>query len=170
MFVAQVEYGDLSVEARGGTGDQRFFQLRADAVDCVARGEIVAAIEYHVGAGGQLQQAGFVRAFAQRDDAGFGVDCRQRVARGFSFGFSDRGGVVQKLALQIGEIDGIAVAYRQRPHAAGGEEQRRRTAQAARADNQRVSAQPFLLSFDADFGQQDVAAIAEELLVVHRSS
>ena len=50
--------------------------------------------------------------------------------------------------------------------AARREVQRRGAAQAARADEQRAPRPKPLLSFDPDLGKKDVAAVAEELLVV----
>jgi len=60
----------------------------------------------------------------------------------------------------------VGVGDGQFADSAGGEVERRRAAQPARADNECMgSAQP-LLPFDPNFVEQDVAAVAEELLVV----
>ena len=68
---------------------------------------------------------------------------------------------MQNLPLQIGQVDCVVVAQRQIAHPACGEEQRRRTAQPARPDNQRTCMQQFLLSFDTNVRQKNMAAIAQ---------
>ncbi len=55
------------------------------------------------------------------------------------------------------------------PDAGGGEELRGRRAESAGADDQRVGGGELLLRVEAELGQQDVAAVAEELRVVHGS-
>jgi hypothetical protein len=70
------------------------------------------------------------------------------------------------LPLQVGEIDLVGVGQRQPADSRRGEIEGRRAAEAAGADDQRARrAQPFL-PLDADLGEQDVPAVAEELLVV----
>ena len=71
------------------------------------------------------------------------------------------------LALQIGQIDAVAIADRQRADARGGKVQRRRRTQPAGADHQYMRIEQALLAFDADFRQQDVPAVAQQLFVVH---
>jgi hypothetical protein len=48
-----------------------------------------------------------------------------------------------------------------------GEIQRRRASQAARADDEGVRAAHALLPLDAELPEQDVATVAQELLIVH---
>jgi hypothetical protein len=76
---------------------------------------------------------------------------------------------MQDLALQIGEVNLIAVGEGNVAQAGGGEIEGGRRAQAAGTDNQRLGVDQALLSFDADLVEQDVAAIAKQLLVVHRA-
>jgi len=49
---------------------------------------------------------------------------------------------------------------------AGGEVERRGAAEAAGADDEHASVAQPLLALDPDFGEQDVPAVAKELLVV----
>jgi hypothetical protein len=73
---------------------------------------------------------------------------------------------VEDLALQVGEVDLVRIGEGEPADAARREVQGRRAAEAAGADDQRgCSAQP-LLALDPDLGKEDVAAVAEELLVV----
>ena len=74
---------------------------------------------------------------------------------------------MQDLALQIGEIDGIAIGERDVPGAPRGEVHGRRRAQAAGADHQCMCGQQPFLALDAELGQQDMPAIAQQLVVVH---
>jgi hypothetical protein len=61
----------------------------------------------------------------------------------------------------------VRVADRDPADAARGEVQRHRRTESAGADDQRVGEQPGLLAVDADLVEQDVAAVAEKLFVVH---
>ena len=74
---------------------------------------------------------------------------------------------VDDLALQIGEIDVVVVADRQLSDAGGSEIQRGRRAESSRTDDRAHARGEFLLSLDADLRQQDMPAVAQELVVVH---
>ena len=100
------------------------------------------------------------------NDRNFWIDRIKCRARGFSLRRADRLGAVEDLALQVGEVDFVRVRDRQAPKAGGGEVQRRRAAEAARADDEDARAPQPLLPLDTDLGEQDMAAVAEELLVV----
>ena len=102
----------------------------------------------------------------QGNDAHIGIQCRQRGARGFNFRRADRIGAVENLALQVGEVDLVRVGEGEFSDAAGGEVERRGATQAAGADDERVRRAQPLLALDAYFIEQDMAAVAEELLVV----
>ena len=79
---------------------------------------------------------------------------------------ADRIRPVEDLPLQVGEVDLVGICEGQPADAAGGEVERRRAAEAARADDERMGRAQPLLPFDADLVEQDVAAVAEKLLVV----
>ena len=55
--LARIEYGHLAVEADRRTGHQGFAELDAGAIDGMARGEVVAAVEDDVGQRDFLFQA-----------------------------------------------------------------------------------------------------------------
>jgi len=133
----------------------------------VARGEVVRAVENDIVFRDQLLDN--VIAFDARrdlDDFNLRVDGVESRACRFDFPRADRVGAIQDLALQVGEIDLVGVGQRQPADARRGEIEGRRAAEAAGADDQRgCRAQPFL-PLDADLGEQDVPAVAEELLVV----
>jgi len=133
----------------------------------VTRGEVVRAVENDIVFRDQLLDN--VIAFDARrdlDDFNLRVDGVESRACRFDFPRADRVGAIQDLALQVGEIDLVGVGQRQPADARRGEIEGRRAAEAAGADDQRgCRAQPFL-PLDADLGEQDVPAVAEELLVV----
>jgi len=98
-----------------------------------------------------------------------GIDGVERGLRRFDLDRANGLGAVEDLALQVGEINLVGVGDGQAPEARSGEVQRRRAAEAARADDQDSRAPQPLLPLDADLGEQDMAAVAEELLVVRSS-
>jgi hypothetical protein len=102
----------------------------------------------------------------ERHDLDVGVDRLQRGARGFDLYSADVLRAIEDLALQVGEVDLVGVGDGEPADAGRGEVERSRAAEAARANDQGVRRSQPLLSFDSDFGEKDVAAVAEELLVV----
>ena len=74
---------------------------------------------------------------------------------------------VADLALQVGGFNGVVVGDNQRADACGGKVGQGSRAQTAAADYQRGGVEQFLLSFNADFVEQDVAAVSQKLVVVH---
>src|SRR5476649_1732357 len=166
---ARVEHADLTVEADHGTRHQGLAVLDASAVDGVARGEVVGAVEHHVGRLHQRRQARVVGALDQRGDFDVGIDVQQRGARRFSFRYADTFRGVGDLALQIGQVDRVVVDQRDVADAGRRQVQRGRRTEAAGADDQRMPGQQFLLPFDADFVEQDVARVAQQLVIVHRA-
>jgi hypothetical protein len=81
---------------------------------------------------------------------------------------ADRIGAMQDLALQVGQVDRIAIGQHQRADAGGGEVVAGGRTEAAGADHQGARIDDVFLAFDADLRQQDVAAVAQQLFVVHR--
>jgi len=132
----------------------------------VARGEVVRAVENDIVFRDQLFDLIAFDARRDLDDFNLRVDGVESRACRFDFPSADRVGAIQDLALQVGEIDLVGVGQRQPADARRGEIEGRRAAEAAGADDQRgCRAQPFL-PLDADLGEQDMPAVAEELLVV----
>jgi hypothetical protein len=72
---------------------------------------------------------------------------------------------VNDLALQVGQVDVVVIAEREPPDAGRSEVERDRRAEPACADDEGMCGEQPLLAFDADLGQQDVAAVAQQLLV-----
>jgi hypothetical protein len=132
----------------------------------VARGEVVRAVEDDIAFRDQFFDLIAFDARRDLDNFNFRVDRVESRACRFDFPRADRIGAIEDLPLQVGEIDLVGVGQRQPADARCREVEGRRAAEAAGADDQRgCRAQPFL-PLDADLGEQDVPAVAEELLVV----
>ena len=69
-------------------------------------------------------------------------------------------GAVDDLPLQVAEVDDVEVDEAERADAGRGEIERRRRAEPARADAQHARRLQPPLPFLADFGQQQVTAVA----------
>ena len=86
--------------------------------------------------------------------------------RRFHFRRADGIRAIENLPLQVGEVDLVRIGDGELADAARGKVERRGTTQAAGADDKRVRRAQPLLPLDSYFVEQDVAAVAEELLVV----
>ena len=139
----------------------------AGPVDGVPGGEVVGAVEHHVGAGHQAVELGRTDTLADRGQFDLRIERRQRRQPGSRLVEADSTGVVQDLALQVGEIDRVAVDQCQPADARRSQVHRCGRAEPAGADDQRRGGADARLPFDADLLQQDVARIAQQLVVVH---
>ena len=86
--------------------------------------------------------------------------------RRFHFRRADGIRAIENLPLQVGEVYFVGIGDGQLADAACGKVKRRGTTEAAGADDERMRRAQPLLPFDPYFIEQDVAAVAEELLVV----
>jgi hypothetical protein len=98
--------------------------------------EVVRAVEHHVGLLRQTLELLAIDPLAQRDDVDLGIHRKQRRARGLDLGRADRIGPIEDLPLEIGEVDAVGVGEDEAADARRRKVQRRRTAQAADADDQ----------------------------------
>jgi len=148
---------------------KRLAMPHARAVHRMPGGEVVAAVEDHAAIRDCAIQVFLEELFLQRNYLNFGIESVQRLARLVYFRRADRACAVQDLALQVCEVDLVRIGDDQPAQTARREVQGRRAAEAAGADDQRgCPAQP-LLPLDPDLGKEDVAAVAEKLLVVQFS-
>jgi hypothetical protein len=133
----------------------------------VAGCEVVRAVEHHVGFAHNLRKVFGSEALLHGDYRDFRIHVRERKTRGVDLRFADGIGAVKDLALQVGEVDRVAVDEGQPADAGGGEVERGGAAEAARADDQRRGGAQLLLPLDTELGEEDVPAVAEKLLVVN---
>jgi hypothetical protein len=77
-----------------------------------------------------------------------------------NFWLADCSGTVNDLPLQVAEVYGVVIAQSESTDAACRKVQRRRRTQSPQPDNQGMASQQALLPLNADFIQQNVAAIA----------
>ena len=143
--------------------------LDAGAVQGMAGGEVVRAVEYDVGVQDEFRHGLAVEPLLQREDLDFGIDGAKRGASRIRLRRADRVAAVENLALQVGEIDLVAVGESDASDAACREIECGRAAQAAGADDQRARSAQLLLPLDPDFREEDVAAVTEKLLIVQFS-
>src|SRR5204862_6770214 len=131
------------------------------------RREVVGAVEHDVGTVDERAQLRLPNARRYALDAHVGIDGCQTRRSGVDFGAADIGRRKQGLPLQIGEIDVVGVAQRQRADACCGEEVRRRVAETADADDERVRRGELVLCVRTELRQQDMPAIPKKLGVIH---
>jgi len=78
--VREIVDADLSGETDRSAGHQRLAMMHAGAVDGVARGEVVAAVEDDVDGGNQRIERGARQPLLQGNDFDIRVDRGQRLA------------------------------------------------------------------------------------------
>ena len=93
----------------------------------------------------------------QRDERILGA---QLLGGYFGFGAAHIGGGVEHLPLEVALVHGIEIEQAQGAHAGGGQVLQHRAAQAAAAHYQHAGGLQALLARQADFGQQQVPAVA----------
>lgn len=105
-----VENRDLSVESDRGPGYQRFCAANAGSIDRVARCKVVAAVQDdRCGSDFSIEPLA-VQTRLQRDHIDVRIDQVKGIAARFDLRSPDRRGVVENLSLQVGQVNGIAIA------------------------------------------------------------
>ena len=104
-------------------------------------------------------------ARGKRVDADVGVECLQPGARRGHLLRSHRARVVQHLSLQVGGVHPVVVDDADAPDPGGGQVERRRRAESSCTDEQHRGLPEALLPCLSDLGQEDVPAVAPQLVV-----
>jgi hypothetical protein len=138
MRLARVVDRELPVEADGGPAHQRHAVLHAGAVDGVAGGKVVGAVQHHQGGGHQSVEQGSVGALQHRVDAHLGVDGVHGHLGRFGLGPAHPFQVVRNLPLQVGGVHHVVVDQGDVAHARTGQVQRHWRTQTASPDDQGV--------------------------------
>ena len=138
-------------------------------VDQVARREVVGAVHDHVPAVGEdaVDVLGG-DALLVRHDLDVGVERLERLLRRVGLPVAEPLGRVRDLALQIRGVDAIVVDDADPADAGGGEIEAGGAAEASGADQEDARLEQLQLTLDADFGNQEVAAVARALFRVER--
>jgi hypothetical protein len=142
--------------------------LHARAVHRVACGEVIRAVEHHIALRRELVQLLCFHACGHRHHVHIGIHRAQRARRGKDLLRTDRIGAIEDLALQVGEVDLVAIGEAQLADACCRQVERCGAAQTAGADDEDLGGTQLLLPLDADLVEEDVPAVSEELLVVYR--
>ena len=132
------------------------------------RREVVAAVDDDVrarGERGELVGPDPGRDRLHRDER---VDRGEPRLGGRDLRLADIRCRVEYLALEVGEVDAVRIADRQRPDTRRDEKLGDRRAEPAGTDHENMRGGEALLRFDAELREQDVPAVAEQLSVVHR--
>ena len=93
------------------------------------------------------------------------IDLVQRLARRLHFQAADIVGAVDDLPLQVGEVHGVEIDDPDGAHARRRQIEHQRRAQPARADAEHFRRLQPLLAFEVDLRQDQVAAVAQDLVV-----
>ena len=78
----------------------------------------------------------------------------------------DAVGVVNDLALQVGQVDGVEVRQMQLTDARRGQVQRNRRTETAEADDQHAAFFQSQLAVDVDVLQQNLPTVAQQFLII----
>lgn len=163
-------HGDLPFKTHSSAGNQRGTGGDSGAVDGLACGIVVGAVEDDVGGAHEFGQAGFVQLFSQGGNVARAVDGFQTTCHHLRFGLSDVGFGEGGLALEVGIVYGVVVGDDEFADARSGKIREGCRTQSAAADDEDAGGKDFFLPFDTDFVEKDVAAVTEQLVVVHDGS
>ena len=90
------------------------------------------------------------------------VEIEHALAGRFDLQLADAGGAVDHLALQVGVIHHVVIHQADAPDPGRRQVQRHRRAQPARADDQHRGGFELALPFQPDFGDEQVARVAQD--------
>lgn len=166
IVVSQVVHRDLTRETDGGTGNKRLAVFDTSTVDRMTCGKVVATIEHEIGLGYVFRQRLAGQFFNEGVYVHFGIQLPQHGFARFGLADPDTVGRVQDLALQVAQFNVVVICQGNVPHAGSGQVAGHRGAQATGTDNQYASSLELFLAFNAQFVEQDVAGVTQELLVV----
>ena len=153
----------LPVESQNAAIHQRLAQQIAGIVDQIPGGEVVSPVDHQIILPDDVHgvfriKPGFVQHHIDVGVVGFDV-----VVGRLHLGPAHIGGMVQHLALQVGQIHHIQIHDADRPHAGQRQIDGARRAQPAGADNQGAGLHQRPLPAGADIAHNDMPAIAFDL-------
>ena len=140
-------------------------EQHAGVVHQVPRAEVVAAVDDQIVGPEQIERVVAVQPDAMLVDRHVGVQLADGLARRLRLRHADALGIVEHLALQVRLVDHVVVHDAQPAHARRGQVEPRRRAQPAGADEQYLRLEQLRLARLADFGDQQMPAVAVPLRV-----
>src|SRR6266849_6191362 len=163
--IGHAEDGHLPFKAENRAVDIGLAEKDAGVVHQIARGKIVGAVDDDV-----VILEKFQRVFAGEfhlvsGDLNVGIEIREARAGSFRFWLADVAGAKGHLALEIGVVHDIEVHQADVADARGGEIEPKRRAESTGADEQHFGGFELELTVHADFGHDQVAAVAQDFFV-----
>ena len=158
----------LPLEAEDAAVSVGLSEDHARIVDEIPRREVVGAVEDDVIVAEDLErvlrgQRGLVAVDLERR-----IERREAVLRRGELRAADVTRAVQDLTLQVAGVDVVEIDDAERTQAGSGEIERRRGSEPARADAEHAAGLQLALPFDADLRQDQVPAVALDLVVGQR--
>src|SRR5271156_1775353 len=160
--VGITEDGYLAFETENGAVHVGLAEEDARVVDEIARGEIVGAVHDEVVVFQNVERvlAGEMRL--ESVNLNIGVQVAQAIAGCSDFGAAYVFGAEENLALQVGGIYRVEINEADAADSSCSEIEAERGAEAAGADAQNLGLLELQLTFHADFGHDQVAAVAQD--------
>jgi hypothetical protein len=143
-----------------GRRHQRQREDHAGVVDQITRRQAVGAIQHQVVLAEQLAHVGCLELGAVCNDADGRVQRCEALRAGIRLGSAELAGVEQHLALQVGQLDAVAVEESQRSAAGRRQIQGRGGAEAAGPDDEHARRLELLLASRPDLEKRQVTLVA----------
>ena len=158
------EDADLALEPVDRAPHVRLAEQHAGVVDQVAGGEVVRPVQDQVVRPEDVQRVVGVQPLLVQDHVDVRVDLGDRLLRRQRLGLAEVGHAVDHLALQVGLVDHVEVDDAEGAHAGGGQVEQSGRAEPAGPDDQHLRVLEPLLPGHPDVRDDQVAAVAGDLL------
>ena len=153
----------MGVGLDGGCGDERLALQDGGVAEEVAGGEVVGAVDEQVVGRAQLQRVGRREAGLDWRAQHLPVDVAEGAGGGGCLGEAEGALAVDDLAVEVGELEVVVVDDAEAADAHGGEVLQHGRAGAAGADDEDGGAGEALLAGEADEGEDELPAVAQEV-------
>src|SRR6185295_7837329 len=157
---------DLAFEAEDRAVDVRLAEQDAGVVDQIAGGEVVRAVDHQVVIAEEVERIARIEPQVVGDDLNVAVDAAQAVRSGLGLRPADVSLAEQDLALEVRLVHAVEIDEPEPADSRRREIEPERRAQAAAADQQHARRLELPLARGADLGQDEMAAVAAQLVRV----
>ena len=113
--------------------------LETAGVELVTNGDVVGAVQHQIVIGNLPRQRGLIQQGIERDQPDVRVNARQRLAGRIHLRLADGRVAVQRLALEVGQRDGVEIEQGELTHAGRRQILSGGAAEPAEADHQYAS-------------------------------